>query len=63
MSGYFRIRLQERKNKKQTMQFIKFVIDFNDIYEAMHDLLMSKNYNDDNFRCYRVDFIEITKYN
>lgn len=60
MSGYFRIWLRERENTKSIMQFIKFVIDFNDIWETMHELLMSQS--DDVWRCYRVDFIEITYY-
>lgn len=60
MSGYFRIWLRERENTKSIMQFIKFVIDFNDIWETMHELLISQS--DDVWRCYRVDFIEITYY-
>ena len=60
MSGYFRVWLRERKNTKSIMQFMKFVIDFNDIWETMHELLMSQS--DDVWRCYHVDFIEITYY-
>lgn len=60
MSGYFRIWLRERENTKSIMQFMKFVIDFNDIWETMHELLISQS--DDVWRCYRVDFIEITYY-